>query len=219
VERAARRLEAINGELLGLSDEMSSDQWLLTRARVGVLLADFNDSMAEVDHVLGLNSAQSRILRYFQLRLGKTVTKDELSGVAGIHEWARRVRELREDHGWAIHSVNTRDGLAVGEYVLLLDRPDAGLARNWTIARKMRKLKSPGGGVPSVKIRMLEFLKAIYPAFADKEQLAHVAHSTAAAEAALDELSIDGWAIERCPVDDPVTPGGGRLESLNRNSS
>ena len=57
---------------------------------VGVLTADFDDRVAEVDQLLGTTGAQSRILLYLRSRVGETVTKDELSGVAGIYEWARR---------------------------------------------------------------------------------------------------------------------------------
>src|ERR1019366_7489783 len=103
---------------------LPGDEGLRVRAQIGNLTADFNEGVADVDRILGTTGGQARILRYFQLRLGEVVTKDELSGVAGIYEWARRVRELRMDQGWAIHSAVTRGDLRVGQYILELDHPD-----------------------------------------------------------------------------------------------
>jgi biotin operon repressor len=42
-------------------------------------------------------SARERIRLYLVKHLGDWVTGEELAEVAGISEWARRVRELRED--------------------------------------------------------------------------------------------------------------------------
>lgn len=41
-------------------------------------------------------SARSRISALLVRRVGEWVTGDELAAVAGISEWARRIRELRE---------------------------------------------------------------------------------------------------------------------------
>ena len=115
-------------------------------ARLGHILADFNGDIGIIDRQFGMPGAQARILRFFQLRQGQVVTKDEISGVAGIHEWARRVRGLREDDGWAIHSATTLDGLSPGEYLLASAQPDPKLAEAWTLARQMRQLKTRGVG-------------------------------------------------------------------------
>lgn len=48
-----------------------------------------------------VGSARARILGYLQARDGEWVAGEELAEVAGISEWARRIRELRED-GYAI---------------------------------------------------------------------------------------------------------------------
>ncbi len=42
-------------------------------------------------------SARSRILHYLQAHEGEIVSADELTEVAGIRAWARRIRELREE--------------------------------------------------------------------------------------------------------------------------
>jgi biotin operon repressor len=41
--------------------------------------------------------AKTRIRRYLEERVGEVVYGEELAAVAGISEWARRVRELREE--------------------------------------------------------------------------------------------------------------------------
>ena len=75
----------------------------------------------------GSRSARRRILELFLERgVARKVDKDEIAAAAGIYEWARRLRELREEHGWRISSHNDRKDLKLGEYVLeswLPDRP------------------------------------------------------------------------------------------------
>ncbi len=62
-------------------------------------------------------AAKTKILRYFQDRIGKVVTTHDLAPVAGIRAYARRVRELRQE-GWAIESHNDKRELRPGEYVM-----------------------------------------------------------------------------------------------------
>lgn len=56
-------------------------------------------------------SARDRILRYFEQREGEVVHADEIAAVAGIHAWARRIRELRD----AGHPI---EHLGAGRYVM-----------------------------------------------------------------------------------------------------
>jgi len=51
--------------------------------------------------------------------VGKVLNSDELRNVAGISEWARRVRELRNEEGMNIVTHNDRSDLKPGEYILL----------------------------------------------------------------------------------------------------
>lgn len=64
-------------------------------------------------------SAKARIRRLLLEHVGEIVTADDIRAAAGISEWARRVRELRDEEGWAIHSHNDDDSLKPGEYRLL----------------------------------------------------------------------------------------------------
>lgn len=64
-------------------------------------------------------SARDRILSYLQANVGQKVTSKELSQVAGISEFARRIRELRHEcGGWKISTGLNRPGLKPDEYLL-----------------------------------------------------------------------------------------------------
>lgn len=45
-------------------------------------------------------AARQRILDLFLQNVQQKVTKEQIATVAGISEWARRVRELRGEYGW-----------------------------------------------------------------------------------------------------------------------
>lgn len=63
-------------------------------------------------------NARDRILEYLQARVGRVVSGDVLSYVSEINEWARRLRELRDEQGWPISSFHDRPELRPEEYVL-----------------------------------------------------------------------------------------------------
>jgi 5-methylcytosine-specific restriction endonuclease McrA len=63
-------------------------------------------------------------LRDFLLsNVGKVVSSDILREVAGTSEWARRVRELRNEEGMNIVTHNDRSELKPGEYLLIDLKP------------------------------------------------------------------------------------------------
>ncbi len=71
-------------------------------------------------------SAKERIRRFLLDHIGEIVTSTQLRDAAGISisEWARRVRELREDEGWPILTHNDSVSLKPGQY-LLSEKPPA----------------------------------------------------------------------------------------------
>ena len=73
---------------------------------------------------LKTQSARARILDYFKQNVGKVVNKEELIEVANISDWARRVRELRDEFGYRISSFADRADLRPGQYVLEAPDPD-----------------------------------------------------------------------------------------------
>lgn len=63
--------------------------------------------------------AQDRMLRYLQANVGQVVTTEELAYVGKAIAFARRVRELRTEQGYAVATRFTgRPDLRPGEYVL-----------------------------------------------------------------------------------------------------
>jgi len=63
-------------------------------------------------------SARDKLREHFEAHVGEVLGKDELREVAGISEWARRVRELRDEEGMQIRTSTDREDLKPGEYVL-----------------------------------------------------------------------------------------------------
>jgi len=69
-------------------------------------------------------SVLNKVRAYLLENVGKQVSGDELRYVANDKsEWARRVRELRTEHGWQVATKSTgRPDLPVGIYVMASDR-------------------------------------------------------------------------------------------------
>ena len=65
-------------------------------------------------------SAKDRIRQFLVAHTGEVVTSYDLRAAVGpgVTEWARRLRELRNDDGWPIRSNNDDDTLRPGEYRL-----------------------------------------------------------------------------------------------------
>ena len=76
------------------------------------------------------NGARAKLRAYFLGNLGRVMDSDELRGVAGgISEWARRIRELRDEEGYSIQTHNDRADLKPGQYVLESAKPQPAFAR------------------------------------------------------------------------------------------
>ncbi|MEV0384272.1 HNH endonuclease [Nonomuraea sp. NPDC050643] len=192
---------------------LSHDSWLESAAQLGGLSATMRDAVSQVNRALGIPSGQEAILRYLRNHIGTPVPAHALSGVAGISEWARRVRELRVEHGWPIESSINRDDVPHDHYRLAADEPDTDLAERWRVAKAARNLRKAGGAKTSGKDRLLHYLKEISPRGADKEQLAYVAiiHDW---PRRMRELEEEGWQIVS-NIDDPsLPPGSYRLPTL-----
>jgi 5-methylcytosine-specific restriction endonuclease McrA len=64
--------------------------------------------------------SKERIRQFLLANVGRVITSIEIRDAAGsdVSEWARRVRELREDEGWPILTHNDNAGLKPGQYLL-----------------------------------------------------------------------------------------------------
>ena len=116
-------------------------------------------------------SARARILAYMQKYVGIVLSGDELMVVAGISEYARRVRELRVEHGWRIltgmtlknmepEELSTLFGtdkpkLKPDQYILLSAELDTEAAYRWNVANDIRKEKNV-----SVRDKILKYFRS-----------------------------------------------------------
>jgi hypothetical protein len=67
--------------------------------------------------------SKALILNFLLGNLGKLVTSKQLQEASGgASEWARRVRELRDEQGYQILSHKDRNDLKPGEYIILTDK-------------------------------------------------------------------------------------------------
>lgn len=72
-------------------------------------------------------SAKGRIADYLRAHVGEIVTAKELQAVAEpVSEWARRVRELRDEDRWPIATNHDTNALKPGEYLLEHEPPKDG---------------------------------------------------------------------------------------------
>lgn len=188
---------------------LTRDQWLEYAAALGQRISDLERSASGVSAHFGLSSAQARMLRYLQLHAGELVDRRALRGVAQIDDWARRIRELRVEHGWPIVS-SAQDSRIPKDYYRLdgVDRDEA-LAARWRTANSIRKL----GG--SAFNRGLAYLKAVHPEAAHADEMSYVM-KIKDYQRRIREMAEHGWMIES-NVDDPsLPPGSYRLMTLEQ---
>jgi 5-methylcytosine-specific restriction endonuclease McrA len=83
--------------------------------------------------------ARAKLRAHFLANLGRMMDSAELRDVAGgISEWARRVRELRDEEGYKILSHNDLAELKPGQYVLHDRKPQPAFERD--VSKEIRSL-------------------------------------------------------------------------------
>jgi len=81
--------------------------------------------------------ARSKLREHFLNNIGKVLDSADLQSVAGgISEWARRIRELRDEEGYQILTHNDRANLKPGQYLLETAKPRPAFER--TISKETR---------------------------------------------------------------------------------
>jgi len=153
-------------------------------------------------------SARDRILAYFRKYPRRVIEGDELMVVAGIGEWARRIRELRVQFGWKIASGHTiREMVEVedltpelegqglrkmgpNDYILLREEQDLEAAYRWSTANTIRKRDA------SVKDKILEYFRANVGKRIMNEELRYVAgNKTEWARRVRELRTEEGWPV------------------------
>ncbi len=90
-------------------------------------------------------AGRESILQYLLDHVGVVVTKDELRMASGNQsEWARRLRELRDEHGYQIVSHKDNASLKPGQYILLSTAPGPTAIRNISNETRARVLERDG---------------------------------------------------------------------------
>lgn len=71
--------------------------------------------------------SKQRIRQFLIAHIGEVVTSIQLRDAAGrgVSEWARRVRELRDEEGWPILTHHDSQELKVGQYILTRPPPQS----------------------------------------------------------------------------------------------
>ncbi len=165
-------------------------------------LRDLGKSLIPAEYA---SAARDRILYYFRKYPGTIINGDELLVVSGIQEYARRLRELRVQFGWAIVSgVTIKEmreeeaeevpdelkAMRPNEYVLLSAEEDRDAAHRWHVANTIRKQRG------SVRDKILKFLKATVGRGVTNEELRYVAGDKTEWARRVRELRTEfGWPI------------------------
>lgn len=173
--------------------------------RLRQLLSDYGASL------LTARSARGRVREYLVEHVGTVISSEELAAVAGIHEFGRRIRELRVEEGYNIQSGVGREDLSTDEYVLVEADPRPEVAARWSKANGIRRR----GG--SAKDRILEYLQEHVAVPVDGEELAYVARIEEWARRVRELRNEDGWVIHTQSLGRPDLKAGQYvLESLQQ---
>jgi hypothetical protein len=148
--------------------------------------------------------------------------------ISGIQEYARRVRELRVQLGWAIASgVTIREmreaededvpselnGMRPSDYMLLSDMQDRDAAHRWNVANAIRKERG------SVRDKLLKFLRANISQGVTNEELRYVAGDRTEWARRVRELRTEfGWPIATKTTGRPDLSVGVYLLQADRQS-
>jgi hypothetical protein len=216
----------INFEKKLLEDDLRSKVIALVPAcRV---LRDLGSSLIPVEEA---KSARDRILAYFRHYPGIVISGEELSVVAGINDWPRRVRELRVEYGWAIttgvtineilkdadevgHTEETKalEQMSPDDYILLEDRQDRDAAYRWKLANDIRKRKI------SARDKILLFLRENVGVSVSGEEISYVATITDWPRRVRELRTEYGWPVVTKQTGRPDLPVGVYLLEMDRQA-
>ena len=83
------------------------------------------------------DGSKAKLRAFFLANVGRVVESSELQQTSGnASEWARRIRELRNEEGYEILTNNDRSDLRPGQYLLLDAKPRPAFARG--ISKRVR---------------------------------------------------------------------------------
>ncbi len=153
-------------------------------------------------------SGRERILNYLLSFPRTPIPGKELGAVAGIKEYARRIRELRKERGWPVYSgITIREMMYEGDlfepdvpegakemdrddYILLDTERDEEAAERWKTANKIRNMDG------SLQDRLLKFFRENVGEPVTGEELRYVANGAQSWPRRVRELRTEeGWPV------------------------
>jgi hypothetical protein len=166
-----------------------------------------------------LTAARDRILEYLRQYPRTVIHGDELMVVAGIGEWARRLRELRVQMGWSIiNGVTAKEMAEVEEfslpdveadkmgpdhYILLKETQDKEAAHRWHLINTIRRKKT------NMKDKFVEFLLQNIGTEVSGEELRYLSGNQKEWARRVRELRTDhGWQVVTKATGRPDLPVG-----------
>jgi hypothetical protein len=153
-----------------------------------------------------LSATHERILALLKERVGQDVPGHDIYEVAGIHEWARRVRELRVEHGYRITRVRAGQNSV---YRLEDVEPDTAAADRWRVMNQIRRDPEHGA-----RERILTFLRENVGQPVNMDELRYVANVHEVGRR-VRELRVEhGYIITSHMDRSGLRPGDYVLESL-----
>lgn len=227
-ERFRQKLIELLSDFEGKLVEDNLREQVLALVPANHLLRDLGSSLIpEPDN----SSARSRILAYLRKYPGALVSGDELMVVAGISEYARRIRELRVEHGWPILTgLSLKEAVADDtipnfknmvvdipltndSYVLLADEQDRDAAYRWRLANDIRRSNS------GVKDKLLRYFRENTGKAITGEELKYLANNASEWGRRVRELRTEeGWPIMTQATGMPHLPVGIYVLAVDRQA-
>lgn len=175
------------------------------------------------------SGARQRILHYFLKYPFVPIPREELSIIAAIDQWARRVRELRVEHGWNILSGTTAKQMAAendfpledvdvnqmrpDDYILVSTKQDVVASYRWNVAKDIRRKEI------SVRDKILEYMRENVGRHVTGEELRYIAKDRTEWARRVRELRTEkGWPIVTNNSGRPDLPIGVYLLEQDRQS-
>jgi len=201
-ERVRRRVEEL---IRNFESELQTEELrpkVLALVPIFQNLRDLGKALIPSEYA---SAARDRILHYFKKYPGIVIGGDELLVISGIQEYARRVRELRVQFGWAMASgVTIKEmgedqdsdipaelkSMKPSDYVLLNEIQDRDAAHRWNVANAIRK--EPG----AIRDKLLKYLRSNVGKPITNEELRYVAGDKTEWARRVRELRTEfGWPI------------------------